>query len=551
MTSASLNFSSFNFAPELNEVLAQIQFLTPTPIQSEAIPIVLQKKDVAGLAQTGTGKTAAFLLPLIDRILSSLSDSPGERAFDGWSKHNYCLILVPTRELAEQISEAVETFSCNKITSAVVIGGKDYEEQIQKIRSGADFIVATPGRLIDLYKEKKVDLSFVKACVFDEADRMFDMGFKEDMIYLLNRIPSNRQLLMFSATMNFDVLNVAYEFGSEPVEINIDRDQPRAENVHDKIFHVGIEEKPKYILSLIQKYNPDQAIIFSNFKRNIPKIEKFLIENKVKSLGISSSLNQNQRQRVMSRFKGGEVKVLVATDVAARGLDIEGVDMVINFELSDDAENYVHRIGRTGRAGKKGIALSLSSDKDVEALSRIEEYLDEKIEVGWLEDQELIEDYKAFDYRFDPNDQFERVKNSTRNKDHKKFDKNKDSRTTSTFKGKKKNQQFSQERTSKRRDASSDSLSSSKQPMTSQEETIQGDRKESFLERKRNKPKKELKNQSSASAQDLNVKESSKEERQTFEKNDRYKGFKTRKRVYHSTSKNGVIAKIKSLFSDR
>ena len=555
VTDAPVNFSTFDFVPELNEALTKIEFVVPTPIQAEAIPIILQKKDVAGLAQTGTGKTAAFLLPLIDRIFSTLSSPPGERAFDCWGQRNYCLILVPTRELAEQISEAVETFGGEKIKAAVVIGGKGYEGQIQKIRSGVDFIVATPGRLIDLYKEKNVDLSFVKACVFDEADRMFDMGFKEDMVYLLNRIPSDRQLLMFSATMNFDVLNVAYEFGSEPVEVNIDRDQPRAENVQDEVFHVGSSDKPKYLLSLIKRYNPDQAIVFSNFKRNIPKIEKFLIENKVKSLGISSSLNQNQRQRVMSQFKGGEVKILVATDVAARGLDIEGVDMVVNFELPDDAENYVHRIGRTGRAGKKGVAVSLSSDKDVEALSRIEDYLDEKVTVGWLEEEDFIEEFEAFDYRFDPNEQFEKVKKDTRNREHKKFDKNRD-RPRKSSNSRVKDKQSSSKGSSNKNYSSSNKVSdkgSSGFTESRDKESAQSKYEGSFRQGKLKGSKKKLENRRSEASKNLNSQTSSKKGKSVSDQDDRYKGFKTRKRVHHnsSTSKEGIVSKVKSFFSGR
>lgn len=410
-----MSFKDLGLNEKLLQNLEKLGYKDPTPIQKEAIPIILEKKDVAGLAQTGTGKTAAFLLPMIERIMASISGTNPDLAFEQWGKQNFCLILVPTRELAEQVSQNIKDLGSGQMQSAVVIGGKEYDEQIKKIESGVDFIVATPGRLIDLYKEKKVDLSLVKAVIFDEADRMFDMGFKDDMVYLLQRVPADRQLLMFSATMNFDVLNVAYEFGSEPYEINIDRDQARAENVADEIFHVGQDEKPKYLLSILQKENPSQGIIFSNFKRNIPKLEKFLIENSYKSQGISSSLNQNQRQRVMNQFKNGELQLLIATDVAARGLDIKGVDLVINFELPDDPENYVHRIGRTGRAGEKGRACSLVSDKDIPALNRIEDYVGNKIEIGWLEDEHLAKDFKAYPQGYDSESNFERVQKKSYN----------------------------------------------------------------------------------------------------------------------------------------
>lgn len=545
--STEATFSQFPFEPELHQALAEAGFKTPTPVQLKAIPLILDKKDVAGLAQTGTGKTGAFLLPIIQRILSSINNTNPDMAFDSWGKRNFCLILVPTRELADQIDENIKKFACGKLTSAVVIGGKDYDEQIQKIQSGVDFIVATPGRLIDLYKEKKVDLSFVKACIFDEADRMFDMGFKEDMVYLLQRVPSDRQLLMFSATMNFDVLNVAYEFGSEPVEINIDKDQPKAENVEDEVLHLSTSEKPMFLLSLIKKYNPDQAIIFSNFKRNIPKIEKFLRDNEIKCLGISSSLNQNQRQRVMNQFKEGEVKVLVATDVAARGLDIQGVDLVINFELPDDAENYVHRIGRTGRAGSKGKAFSLASEKDVEALSRIEDYLTNKVTIGWMESDDLILEFKPFDNHYDPTGEFTKFRQNTRDKNYKKFDVNKD--------GVNKN----------KKDFKSDSKKynrSNDKPRSEGDKSVSKDFNKNKFKSNRSENSSNIKNQSISKTQhgsngklhegkkafiDRKNNPNFKDQKSTVnQRPDRYKDFKTRKRV--STEKVSLLQKIKNIF---
>ncbi|MEZ4872915.1 MAG: DEAD/DEAH box helicase [Bdellovibrionales bacterium] len=260
-----------------------------------------------------------------------------------------------------------------------------------------DFIVSTPGRLIDLYKENIVDLKQVRGIVFDEADRMFDMGFKDDMRYLLERIPRDRQYLCFSATLDFEVLNTAYEFGSEPIEVSISKDEPTADNVEDKIFHVGVEEKPQYLLSLLKKHKPRQAIVFTNFKHNVDRVADFLNKNNVKAQGISSLLSQKQRTRVMEWFRSAEdLKVMVATDVAARGLDIKGVDLVINFEGPDEASTYVHRIGRTGRAEATGLAYSLVSDRDIPSLSRVEKYLDNKLEVGWLDDTDLVSEYEGF-----------------------------------------------------------------------------------------------------------------------------------------------------------
>lgn len=371
------------------------------------MPHILEGRDVAGLAQTGTGKTAAFLLPLMERIVRSrqnpeqLSDQEKaireKRMFPEWRSNQFVLVLVPTRELAEQVYDnATKLKGDSEIRAVSIYGGVSYDKQKQGLREGVEIVVATPGRLIDLYKENLVDLKQVRAICFDEADRMFDMGFKDDMKYILQRVPKERQFLVFSATLNLDVLNTAYQFGANPVEVNVSRDQAKAENVEDKIFHVGQEEKGSHLLSLLRIHKPRQTIIFSNFKMNVPRITQFLNDNGIPTVGISSLLTQSQRNRVMEQFKGeSDHNILVATDVAARGLDIKGVDMVVNFELPDDPENYVHRIGRTGRAGAKGIAFSLVSDRDVDALARIEEYLKHKVDMGFLEESDLVKDYKA------------------------------------------------------------------------------------------------------------------------------------------------------------
>lgn len=402
-----MKFTDLNLDPALQAAIDKTGFTECTPIQEQAMPHVLEGKDVAGLAQTGTGKTAAFLIPLMERILRSRPQPPDlsdeqkavveKRAFKDWRAQNMILVLVPTRELAEQVMDNIAKFGeVSGLRGIAVYGGTSYDKQREAFRNGVDFVAATPGRLIDLYKENLVDLKQVRAIVFDEADRMFDMGFKDDMKFILSRVPNDRQYLVFSATLNFDVLNTAYQFGSEPIELNISRDQTKAENVKDEIFHVGHDEKPMHLLSLLKAKNPKQAIIFTNFKMNVDRIAKFLIDNGVPAMGISSLLTQGQRTRVIEAFKAENDKnILVATDVAARGLDIKGVDMVINYELPMDSESYVHRIGRTGRAGEMGTAFSLVSDRDVDSLMRIEDYLKHKLEVGYLEDSLLIKDFKS------------------------------------------------------------------------------------------------------------------------------------------------------------
>lgn len=409
-----MNFVDLNLEPPLQENIQKLGYNEATPIQAQAISPILEGKDVAGLAQTGTGKTAAFLIPLIEKILlgqknfEQLSESEKEkynsRAFKNWKRNQFILILVPTRELAEQVQENIIKFcEGTSLKGFAIYGGTGYDKQKEALRDGVEFIVATPGRLIDLFKEHLVDLKQVRAIVFDEADRMFDMGFKDDMKFILQRIPRERQFLVFSATLNFDVLNTAYQFGADPVEFNISRDQAKAENVIDEIFHVGNNEKPQHVLSLLKKYKPRQTIIFTNFKMNVERLARFLVVNDFPAMAISSLISQSQRNKVMQEFKAeNNMNILVATDVAARGLDIKGVDLVINYELPNDSESYVHRIGRTGRAGADGRAFSLVGDKDVESLVRLEEYLKHKLNVAYLEDADLVKEFKDLpreDYR--------------------------------------------------------------------------------------------------------------------------------------------------------
>src|SRR5690606_27168030 len=263
----------------------------------------------------------AAVAPASEETVTDPSPSPSEASnaeaaggstekrpfFTNWRKKNFVLVLVPTRELAEQVSNNIVSLGKAANVSVVAIyGGASYEPQKAALRKGVDFIVATPGRFIDLYKDHLVDLHQVRAVVFDEADRMFDMGFKDDMKFILRRLSRERQFLVFSATLNFDVLTVAYEFGANPVEVNVSKDQAKAENVEDEIMHIGQDEKPKFLLSLFKKHNPTQAIIFSNFKRNVESIARFLSANGLPAMGISSLMTQNQRQRIMNQFKAGD-----------------------------------------------------------------------------------------------------------------------------------------------------------------------------------------------------------------------------------------------------
>lgn len=412
-----MKFSELEILPVLKAAVEKLGYSDLTPIQEASFPYVMSGKDIAGLAQTGTGKTAAFLLPLMHRILLSKELSQRQASVEGesanvtpdpdakivpfvnWQKRDFILVMVPTRELCEQVYKNFTDLKGDSgLRATTVYGGVGYDQQKRDLAEPIEFVIATPGRLIDLYKEHVIDFRKIRAVVFDEADRMFDMGFKDDVRYVVQRVPKERQVLLFSATLNFDVLNIAYEMGSHPVEINLSRDQSKAENVKDVIYHVGNTDKPMYLLSLIKKHDPKQVIVFSNYKSNVERIAEFLSSNGLPALGISSLLSQNQRNRVMEQFKAADnnKNILVATDLAARGLDIAGVDLVINFDLPEDSETYVHRIGRTGRAGKEGLALSLVSDDDVQSMERVESFLKHKLTTQWLEDADMIKDLKPF-----------------------------------------------------------------------------------------------------------------------------------------------------------
>lgn len=412
-------FKDLNLSDELFQGVNSNGFEECTPIQAATIVDGLAGKDISGLAQTGTGKTAAFLIPLMERAFLGKQKQGG---FSNWLKSHFCLILVPTRELADQVYHDFCSLSGSTNLSAVqVYGGTTYDRQVKMIKSGVEFIISTPGRLIDLYKSHTLDLRQCRAVIFDEADKMFDMGFKDDMQFLLHRIPRNRQLMFFSATLNFSVTNMAYKFGGSPVEIDLSKKHVRTKNVEDFIYHAGEGQKPQYLLSLLKKIKPKQTIVFSNFKHKVELLEAFLNKNEVPSVGISSLLTQPQRKRVMEQFRGSSnFNVLVATDVAARGLDVEDVDLVVNYEISDDPENYVHRIGRTGRAKKSGIALSLICDLDIPNLLRVEEYLSTKLEVKWIEDKELVEEFVSLQDVKNNRHKRKTVSNPTRKKKIKK-----------------------------------------------------------------------------------------------------------------------------------
>jgi ATP-dependent RNA helicase RhlE len=379
-----MNFSDFPLHETLLANIGGMGFTSPTQIQEQIIPMALEGKDVSGLSRTGTGKTAAFLIPAIHR----LSTLPEDRIV---------LCLAPTRELAQQIeTEAQKLSKGMNMGTAVIVGGVSYDHQIRAIREGARIITGTPGRVMDLFKEKHLDLARVELLVFDEADRMFDMGFIKDMHYILRNVNPKRQILLFSATMNYTVLNLIYEYDANPIEINVSRDQMTADKIQQLLFHVSDNEKPKSLLAVCKRYLVQDGvmIVFANYKEKVIWIADFLTANGIPARGLSSLLSQDQRNKIIQGYREGKFRALVATDVASRGLDIEDIALVVNYHLPEDSATYVHRIGRTARAGKDGIAISIAGAEDAYNQLRVEEFLGAKIPVDWLNDEDFPKEVK-------------------------------------------------------------------------------------------------------------------------------------------------------------
>lgn len=374
-----MQFQNFPLHETLLANISAMGFSEATQIQSQIMPLALEGRDVSGLSRTGTGKTAAFLIPTIQR-LSQLGPD------------RLALCLAPTRELALQIQMEGDRLSKGLgFGSVCVVGGMSSEDQIKALQGGARLVTGTPGRIIDLFKERALDLAKVDVLVFDEADRMFDMGFVKDMHFILSKVNPKRQILLFSATMNFSVLNMIYEFGANPEEINVSRDQMTAENIQQVLYHVGDKEKPASLLAVVKKHSPEKGtvIVFVNYKERVPWVAAFLTKNGIPAQGLSSLLRQEKRNKIITGFKNGQFRALVATDVASRGLDVDDISLVVNYHLPEEAATYVHRIGRTARAGRDGIAVSICSAEDAYNQIRVEEFLGHKVPVEWLTEEDM------------------------------------------------------------------------------------------------------------------------------------------------------------------
>jgi len=383
-----IKFSEFDLPPEVQKGLNDAGFTSCTPIQARTLPLSLAGRDIAGQAQTGTGKTAAFLITIFTRLLA-LSKKEKDKATGS------ALIVAPTRELARQIfDEGTLLGSRTGLTLAQVIGGVDYKKQARILQKNPDIIICTPGRIIDYLKQGIFKTSEIKIAVIDEADRLFDLGFTKDMRFILRNLPryEKRQTMLFSATLSYRVLELTYEYMNLPEFISVTPEEITVEGIDQILFHVGIDSKFSLLLGLLEKEDCTRTLIFSNTKAEVEWLTLKLKGNGWRAEGITGDLPQPKRFSLMKRFKKGDIKILVATDVAARGIHVEDISHVINYDLPQDSENYIHRIGRTARAGKKGRALSLACEKYVFHLEPLEKMMNYKIPVVWPEDDWFVAD---------------------------------------------------------------------------------------------------------------------------------------------------------------
>jgi ATP-dependent RNA helicase RhlE len=374
----STSFSSLGLNAELLRAVAEQGYTVPTPIQAQAIPLILAGRDMLASAQTGTGKTAGFTLPMLQLLAANPPRGDARRAY----RAPRVLVLVPTRELATQVTESVHTYGKHTpFKSAVVIGGVGYGGQTAMLRRGVDILVATPGRLLDHAKQKTVDLSKVEILVLDEADRMLDMGFIPDIRRVLTYIPAQRQNLMFSATFSPEIRQLAASFLKNPATVEVAVRNAPAGLVTQIAHPVDQEKKHGLLAHLVETNNWQQVLVFTRTKRGADRLAEQLKKSGIESDAIHGNKNQNMRTRSLARFKNGSLRVLVATDIASRGIDIDTLPHVVNYDMPHVAEDYVHRIGRTGRAGASGAAVSLIGADDRPLLSAVERLINKRVEL--------------------------------------------------------------------------------------------------------------------------------------------------------------------------
>lgn len=382
-----MKFTEFSLNENLQKGIENAGYVECTPVQEQVLKSSLEGRDLYVQSQTGTGKTAAYLVSVIQELLSR-PDVSGRKA----------LIMVPTRELAVQVQEEAEKLcSASGLVCGSFYGGVGYDRQVAALKKGVDIMIGTPGRVIDLNEGGQMDLSSVAFLVIDEADRMFDMGFYPDLRTLIKVIPAaeKRQTMLFSATLNSYVKNLAWEYTRDPAEITIAAQNITVDEIDQELLHVSSDDKMKLLLGIISAEKPESLIIFCNTKRTCEVVAKRLRRNGYESEFIIGDLPQSKRLAIMESFKAGKVKCLVATDVAARGIDVNDLAMVINYDLPNEAENYVHRIGRTARAGKSGKAYTFCSEQDVYSLPAIERYIEKQIPSRVADESMFCEDKSA------------------------------------------------------------------------------------------------------------------------------------------------------------
>ncbi len=369
-----MQFEKLNIIDPILRALKEENYSEPTTIQKRAIPIILNKKDVLGSAQTGTGKTAAFAIPILQHLYSARGQNKG-------SRKTKALIITPTRELAIQIGESFTTYGRHTgIKNTVIFGGVSQGAQTAALRRGVDILVATPGRLLDLMNQGYVSLNDIEYFVLDEADRMLDMGFIHDIRKIISKLPEKRQSLFFSATMPKNIVELSEKILHKPEKVEINAVSTTADTIQQYLYYTNKSDKKDLLFHILQDENIDQVLLFSRTKHGADKIARNLQKKRITSSAIHGDKAQNQRQRSLAQFKEGEIRVLVATDIAARGIDIDRLKYVINYDIPNEAETYVHRIGRSGRAGEKGTAISICEPEENIYIRDIEKLINKKIE---------------------------------------------------------------------------------------------------------------------------------------------------------------------------
>ena len=379
-----MTFKELHLIPHILKALDFKGYERPTPIQEQSIPIVLRGKDLLACAQTGTGKTAAFAIPILQNLFLNSAGDTDDRKIKA-------LIITPTRELALQINENFTAYGkFTTIKNAVVFGGVKQGKQVQILRKGVDILVATPGRLLDLMRQGYIKLNDIEYFVLDEADQMLDMGFIRDIQTIIAEIPKERQSLFFSATMPNSIVRLSKTILGNFQTVTIKPEQPTAERVTQNLFLVNRRNKINLLIYIIETYKPKSVLVFSKTKHGANDIVKMLKEAKVSCDAIHGDKSQKVRQQALDSFKSGKTQILIATDIAARGIDVSNLELVVNYDLPDDPETYIHRIGRTGRANASGTALSFCTSEDAIHLKNIQELIKQKIEV--INDQPYVDD---------------------------------------------------------------------------------------------------------------------------------------------------------------